>query len=166
MFQRIVCATDFSDTAEAAWAVACGLAAVHRAELTLVHVFPDLPPSPDVAVPSVMEVWEEQRRWVSQELERRVADAVARGLRSRAVLKMGPAAAGLVEAVNEVGGDLVVGRHPRTNRARARAARQRGRAGGAGGVLLGSVAEQVVRAAPCAVLTVKPRAREGAHTAA
>src|SRR4029453_8415019 len=95
--------------------MACGLAGVHRAELTLVHVFPDLPPSPDVAVPSVMEVWEEQRRWVSQELERRVADAVARGLRSRAVLKMGPAAAGLVEAVNEVGGDLVVvGTHGRT----------------------------------------------------
>jgi len=152
MFQRIVCATDFSDTAEAAWAVACGLAAVHRAELTLVHVFPDLPPSPDVAVPSVMEVWEEQRRWVSQELERRVADSVARGLRSRAVLKMGPAAAGLVEAVNEVGGDLVVvGTHGRTGLER---------------VLLGSVAEQVVRAAPCAVLTVKPRAREGAQTAA
>jgi universal stress protein A len=124
---------------------------VHRAELTLVHVFPDLPPSPDVAVPSVMEVWEEQRRWVSQELERRVADAVARGLRSRAVLKMGPAAAGLVEAVNEVGGDLVVvGTHGRTGLER---------------VLLGSVAEQVVRAAPCAVLTVKPRARERAQAA-
>jgi universal stress protein A len=152
MFQRIVCATDFSDTAEAAWEMACGLAAVHRAELTLVHVFPDLPPSPDVAVSSVMEVWEEQRRWVSQELERRVADAVARGLRSRAVVKMGPAAAGLVEAVNEVGGDLVVvGTHGRTGLER---------------VLLGSVAEQVVRAAPCAVLTVKPRAREGAHASA
>jgi universal stress protein A len=149
MFQRIVCATDFSDTAEAAWEMACGLAGVHRAELTLVHVFPDLPPSPDVAVPSVMEVWEEQRRWVSQELERRVADAVARGLRSRAVLKMGPAAAGLVEAVNEVGGDLVVvGTHGRTGLER---------------VLLGSVAEQVVRAAPCAVLTVKPRAGERAQ---
>jgi nucleotide-binding universal stress UspA family protein len=152
MFQRIVCATDFSDTAEAAWEVACGLAAVHQAELTLVHVFPDLPPSPDVAVPSVMQVWEEQRRWVSQELDRRVADAVARGVRSREVLKMGPAATGLVEAVKEVGGDLlVVGTHGRTGLER---------------VLLGSVAEQVVRAAPCAVLTVKPRARERAQAAA
>ena len=66
MFQRIVCATDFSDTAEAAWEVACDLAAVHRAEVTLVHVFPDLPPSPEIAVPSVVDVWEEQRRWVSR----------------------------------------------------------------------------------------------------
>ena len=152
MFQRIVCATDFSDTAEAAWEVACELAQVHRAELTLVHVFPDLPPSPDVAVPSVLQVWEEQRQWVSQELDRRVADAVARGLRGRAVLKMGPAAPSLVEAAKELDADLlVVGTHGRTGLER---------------VLLGSVAEQVVRTAPSAVLTVKPRARERAKAAA
>jgi nucleotide-binding universal stress UspA family protein len=152
MFQRIVCATDFSDTAEAAWAVARDLAAVHRAELTLVHVFPDLPPSPDVAVPSVIQVWEEQKRWVDEELARRVADAASRGLRSRAVIKHGPAADGLVEAVTEAHGDLlVVGTHGRTGLER---------------VLLGSVAEAVVRKAPCAVLTVKPRASERAQAAA
>jgi len=152
MFQRIVCATDFSDTAEAAWAVARDLAAVHRAELTLVHVFPDLPPSPDVAVPSVIQVWEEQKRWVDAELNRRVADAASRGLRSRAVIKHGPAADGLAEAVTEAHGDLlVVGTHGRTGLER---------------VLLGSVAEAVVRAAPCAVLTVKPRASERAQAAA
>jgi nucleotide-binding universal stress UspA family protein len=152
MFQRIVCATDFSETAEAAWVLACDLAAVHRAELTLVHVFPDLPPSPDVAVPSVVQVWEEQRRWVDGELDRRVGDAEARGLRACAVLKHGPAADGLVEAVTEAGGDLlIVGTHGRTGLER---------------VLLGSVAEAVVRAAPCAVLTVKPRASEHARAAA
>jgi universal stress protein A len=151
MFQRIVCATDFSDTAEAAWEVACGLAQVHGSELTLVHVFPDLPPSPDVAVPSVLAVWEEQRRWVEQELDRRVADAEARGVRARAVLTMGPPADGLLEATREAHGDLVVvGTHGRTGLER---------------VLLGSVAEQVVRTAPCAVLTVKPRARARAQAA-
>ena len=82
MFQRIVCATDFSDTAEAAWLIARDLAAVHRAELTLVHVFPDLPPSPDVAVPNVIQVWEEQQRWVDfngrlEALERTIAAAAA-----------------------------------------------------------------------------------------
>jgi nucleotide-binding universal stress UspA family protein len=152
MFQRIVCATDFSDTAEAAWALARDLAAVHRAELTLVHVFPDLPPSPDVAVPSVVQLWEEQRRWVDGELERRVADAATRGVRVRAVLKHGAAADGLAEAVTEAGGDLlIVGTHGRSGLER---------------VLLGSVAEAVVRAAPCAVLTVKPRVSEGAQAAA
>ena len=152
MFQRIVCATDFSDTAEAAWVVARDLAAVHRAELTLVHVFPDLPPSPDVAVPSVIQVWEEQQRWVNDELARRVADATAQGLLGRAVLKHGPAADGLVEAVTEAHGDLlVVGTHGRTGLER---------------VLLGSVAEAVVRKAPCAVLTVKPPASAEARAAA
>ena len=152
MFQRIVCATDFSDTAEAAWLIARDLAAVHRAELTLVHVFPDLPPSPDVAVPNVIQVWEEQQRWVNEELERRVADAAARGIRAHAVLKHGPAADGLVDAVSEAHADLlVVGTHGRTGLER---------------VLLGSVAEAVVRKAPCAVLTVKPGADARAQAAA
>ena len=100
----------------------------------------------------MVDVWEEQRRWVSQEVDRRVADAAARGLRSRAVVKMGPAAPGLVEAVTDVSADLlVVGTHGRTGLER---------------VLLGSVAEQVVRTAPCAVLTVKSPARERAQAAA
>ena len=43
MFKRIVCATDFSDTAEAAWDLASDLAQTHRAELVLVHVFIELP---------------------------------------------------------------------------------------------------------------------------
>jgi len=152
MFQRIVCGTDFSDTAEAAWLVARDLAAVHRAELTLLHVFPDLPPSPDVAVPTVIQVWEEQRRWVNAELERRVADAAARGIDSRAVLKHGPAPDGIVEAATEAHADvLVVGTHGRTGLER---------------VLLGSVAEAVIRKAPCAVLTVKPRPDARAQAAA
>jgi universal stress protein A len=152
MFQRVACATDFSDTAEAAWDTACDLAQVHRAELTLVHVFPGLPPSPDVAVPSVLEVWEEQRQWVASELDRRVADAEARGIRARALVKNGAAPEGLIEAVDELGADLlVVGTHGRTGLER---------------VLLGSVAEAVVRKAPCAVLTVKSRARERARAAA
>ena len=152
MFQRIVCATDFSDTAEAAWAIACDLGAVHRAELTLVHVFPDLPPSPDVAVPQVIQVWEEQQRWVNEELDRRVTEATARGIESHALLKHGPAADGLVEAATEAHADLlVVGTHGRTGLER---------------VLLGSVAEAVVRKAPCAVLTVKPRASARAQAAA
>ena len=45
MFQRILCATDFSDTAEAAWEIACDLARTHRADLVLVHSFTELPPT-------------------------------------------------------------------------------------------------------------------------
>src|SRR5262245_22532686 len=152
MFQRIVCATDFSDTAEAAWLIARDLAAVHRAELTLVHVFPNLPPSPDVAVPTVIQVWEEQKRWVDAELDRRVAEADAQGIQSHALLKHGSAAEGLIEAASDAHADLlVIGTHGRTGLER---------------VLMGSVAEAVVRKAPCAVLTVKPPANARAQAAA
>jgi len=82
-----------------------------------------------------MHVWEEQRRWVAQELERRVAEAEARGVQARAVLKLGAAAHGLLEAARQTHADLVVvGTHGRT---------------GLEHVFLGSVAEQVVRTAPC-----------------
>ena len=151
VFQRIACATDFSETAEAAWEVACDLAQVHRAELVLVHVFSELPVYPEVAVSTVLQVWEEQRRWVEQELDRRVADATTRGLRARASLKTGSAAEGVVEAATEIGADLiVVGTHGRSGLER---------------VFLGSVAERIVRTAPCAVLTVKPHPRERARAA-
>ncbi|HUK62312.1 MAG TPA: universal stress protein [Dongiaceae bacterium] len=151
MFEHIVCATDFSDTAEAAWAVACDLARAHQSELTLVHVYAEVPPSPDVTVPTVMQVWEEQRRWVADELERRVVEAERRGVRARAVLKLGTAAHGLLETARQTHADLVVvGTHGRTGLQR---------------VLLGSVAEQVVRTAPCPVLTVKPHADARAQAA-
>jgi len=151
MFEHIVCATDFSDTAEAAWDVACDLARVHQSDLTLVHVYADVPPSPDVTGPTVMHVWEEQRRWVADELERRVHEAETRGVRARALLELGAAAHGVLEAARQAHADLVVvGTHGRTGLER---------------VLLGSVAEQVVRTAPCPVLTVKPRATARAQAA-
>ena len=91
MFQRILCATDFSDTAEAAWEIACDLARTHRADLVLVHAFTELPVYPEVAVASVQRVWEEQRLWVQQALDQRVGAATARGLKARSLLETGPA---------------------------------------------------------------------------
>jgi universal stress protein A len=144
MFQRILCATDFSDTAEAAWEAACELARVHRAELILVHAFVELPVYPEVAVVEVQRVWDEQRRWVEGELEQRAAAARARGLGVRWMLKTGPPAEGIVEAVGEAQADvLVIGTHGRTGLTR---------------LLIGSVAERVVRIAPVPVLIVKPPA--------
>jgi len=155
VFQRILCATDFSETAEAAWEMACELARVHRAELALVHVFTDLPSYAyaEVPGPAVQKVWEEQRQWVQQALEERAAAAAARGLAVRPLLKTGTAAAAIADAAVEHGVDLVVvGTHGRT---------------GLNRLVIGSVAERVVRIAPCPVLTVKPpAARERARVAA
>jgi nucleotide-binding universal stress UspA family protein len=145
VFRRILCATDFSDTAEAAWDAACGLARTHEAELVLVHVFTTLPAYPEVAVGTVERVWEEQRLWVQQALDQRVAAAGARGLRARALLKVGAAPPETIAetATAEQADLIVVGTHGRT---------------GLNRLVIGSVAERVVRAAPCAVLIVKPLA--------
>ena len=148
MFRRILCATDFSDTAEAAWQAARELALTHHAELILVHAFTEFPVYPEVAGPEVARVWEDQRAWVERALAERVA--AASGLPARSVLKTGTAAESIVEAAAESQADLVViGTHGHTGLTR---------------LLIGSVAERVVRLAPCAGLTVKPR--EAARAAA
>ena len=154
MFQRILCATDFSDTAEAAWEAACELARTHRAELILVHVFTELPVYPEVAVIEVQRVWEDQRGWVEKELADRVAAGSRRGLSARSLLKTGVAPESIVEAATETKADLIViGTHGRTGLTR---------------LVIGSVAERVVRLAPCPVLCVKPTAakRDTARAAA
>ena len=143
MFKRIVCATDFSDTAEAAWEIACELARIHRAQLVLVHVFVELPVYPEVAVTTIQRVWEEQRSWVEQRLAERVEAATARGLTARYRLRTGTAPEDIARTATDEAADLVVvGTHGRT---------------GINRLVIGSVAERVLRIAPCPVLTVKPR---------
>ena len=153
MFKRIVCATDFSETAEAAWDLASDLAQTHRAELVLVHVFIELPVYPEVAVATIQQVWEEQRQWAESQLAARIEAAVKRGLTARYLLKTGTAPEEIVQAATDEHADLiVVGTHGRTGIER---------------LVIGSVAERVVRIAPCPVLTVKPRpARAAVHAAA
>jgi nucleotide-binding universal stress UspA family protein len=152
MFKRILCGTDFSDTAEAAWDVAGELGRVHRAELILVHVFIALPIYPEVAVTTIQRVWEEQRQWVEQTLAERIQAATEGGLAARYVLRTGTAPEELVQAAADENADLVVvGTHGRTGLDR---------------LVIGSVAERVVRTAPCPVLTVKPRTAHQAARAA
>jgi nucleotide-binding universal stress UspA family protein len=145
VFKRILCATDFSETAEAAWDISCELARLHRAQLTLVHVFVELPlySMAEVPGPAVAQVWDEQRAWVQRALDERVAAAGTTGLNVRPLLKTGTPASTIADTAAEEGNDLIViGTHGRT---------------GLNRLVIGSVAERVVRIAPCPVLTVKPR---------
>ena len=144
MFKRILCGTDLSDTAEAAWTTGCELARTLHADVILVHVFIALPVYPDVAVIEVQRLWEDQRAWVENTLTERVHAATTRGLNARFIIKTGTAPESIVEAATEAHADLIViGTHGRTGLTR---------------LVIGSVAERVVRHAPCAVLTVKPTA--------
>ena len=139
--RTVLYATDLSESADRAFPVARALAQHHRASLVVLHVYP--PPichaeevarrPPDGYIDAL---WEALHRY-------EVADA------SVAVthrLAEGGAAREIVRAAQELKCDLLVlGTQGRTGVRR---------------VLMGSVAEKVIRQAPCPVLTVGPAAKE------
>jgi nucleotide-binding universal stress UspA family protein len=144
--KRMLVPTDFSAPADAALAYAVDLAAKLGARVSLVHVFDD----PFVVngvfsgefVPLPMEL----RNEILADLRRRLADVVATSGHSELSpqVLVGPIAKTIVEAAQEQAADLIVmGTHGR---------------GAVAHLLLGSVAERVVRTATCPVLTVRPPA--------
>ena len=142
VFRRIVVPTDFSEGAEAAWSLAQRMAEALRSELVLVHVFVAPPVYGDPALG--VDTWTvvaDAEQWVTTELQRRVDGARQRSITVRTVTRTGTAAAEIVEAATEARADLVVmGTHGRGGMTRA---------------LVGSVADRVIRTAPCPVLTVR-----------
>jgi nucleotide-binding universal stress UspA family protein len=140
---RILCPVDFSDCSRHAVDHAAALAQWYDARLTLLHV---LEPFivPDGPAPYV--------RPVAPLVDRAALEADIAGfaghLRDRSVpfetvIADGPAAAAITDTAAELGSDLIViGTHGR---------------GGFEHLLLGSVAERVLRTAGCPVLVVPPR---------
>lgn len=151
VFARILVASDFSDDAAAALEYATSLASQLGAELHLVHAY-RLPVemfSPyGVALPS--SVMPEIREAAERRLRQQLAPVKLSGLEGEAHLREGPPAATIAEVARELAADLIVmGTRGRTGLAH---------------VVLGSVAEQTLRAAPCPVLTVRSGALEPART--
>jgi nucleotide-binding universal stress UspA family protein len=135
--------TDFSPHAEQAYRTARVLARDYNARLIVVHV---LTPPPFVTA-------REKERALA-EPDGRVRDLRTRlrGLSHTYKILQGRPAAEIVAAAKKVGADLIVmGTHGRSGLTR---------------VLLGSVAESVLRKAPCPVLTVKHSAAPAVQTPA
>jgi nucleotide-binding universal stress UspA family protein len=143
VFYRIVVPTDFSACAEEAWVLAQRLARAVGAELVLVHVLVEtaLYDETPFTMERVRNVHEAARRWAQETLDKRAAKAKGEGLNVRVALRTGAPYQEIVDLVTDERADLVViGTHGR---------------GGVGRALLGSVADRVVRMAPCPVLTVR-----------
>jgi nucleotide-binding universal stress UspA family protein len=145
--RHILAATDFSDYSKEAVEYAVHLSSSLGADLHLLHVFePPFFSHAGVAPSRQPEV----HQWIRElkEEERKKLSALAggvRGLKAAAhpVFKEGTPFLEILKAAGEIPADLIVlGTHGRT---------------GLSHVLLGSVAERVVRQASCPVLTVKPR---------
>jgi len=142
--RTIVHPTDFSERSAFAFSLACTLARDYGARLVLVHVKPTAVFSGErAAIPTqAADVWktlqEQLSNWRSPDPKVNVEHH----------LKEGDPATEIIRLAQETKCDLIVmGTHGRTGLSR---------------LLLGSVAEQVLRKAPCSVLTVKtplPEAR-------
>ena len=135
--------TDFSTQSERAWALARRLALAVGAEVVLVHVFVEAPLYSEgpFAAERIREVYASGRAWVQEQLRRWEATAHAEGVTAKTLLRTGVPHGEIVAAAREEGADLVViGTHGR---------------GGVDRLLLGSVADRVIRLAPCPVLAVR-----------
>lgn len=143
IFKRILVATDFSACADAALGAATSLARTMGSALTIVHVQSPLPAYAfaEGAAPDLARLEDEQRRWAEDRLERQAETARASGVSVSTALRVGMPADEVVQAARDTGTDLiVVGTHGRT---------------GLNRLLIGSVAERIVRTAPCPVLTMR-----------
>lgn len=142
--QRVLFPTDFSPVSGGALPYAVHIAHTHGAELHLLHVNLQDEDDPYVVGQSVAES-DRQRsvtdEWAAEQLERIASGPAFEGLRVFRKMSWDVCAAGrIAEYVGEQGVDLVVmGTH------------------GSRGVrkwLVGSVASEVIKTAPCSVLTI------------
>ena len=141
LFERILCPIDFDENSMAALNFAARMAQESHGALYVLHVVRSpFQPSEVPAEPRVEE-WE-------RDAESRLDNVARQHLEGKAkynlILKTGNPADAIIEAERELRPDAVVmATHGRT---------------GLGHLLIGSVAEHVVRESSCPVVTVRPTA--------
>lgn len=141
--KRMLVPVDFSTHSLEALAYARRLAQRLGADLLLLHVAePVYLAEPNVVSADLTTLLDEQIRIANEQLARISADLRKEGRRVRTLVECGVPAQVIVETADNTGTDLIVlATHGRT---------------GLSHMLIGSVAERVVRMARCPVLTVRP----------
>jgi nucleotide-binding universal stress UspA family protein len=144
--RHVMVATDFSEASTAAMDAAASLVSVYGARVTVIHVFDETPLLPPVALPNpqriAAEFQGEMKEAVLAELAKVRATALPTDTSVETVAVSGPSPAKTIcqEAMARDVDLIVVSTHGRT---------------GLSHMLIGSVAEKVVRHAPCPVLAVR-----------
>jgi nucleotide-binding universal stress UspA family protein len=145
--KRILVPTDFSDFSKQAARYGCELAARFESNIDLLHVI-ELPvmamPSPGAPLPDELIAGAETH--AKEEIERWLTPEMRAGLDISHHVCRGAPFLEIVRFALENNSDLIViGTHGRTGLVHA---------------LIGSVAEKVVRKAPCPVLSVRPEGHQ------
>jgi nucleotide-binding universal stress UspA family protein len=144
--RRVLHPTDFSGASRAAFATALTMSKSLNATLTIVYViasFPPMAPEQYIDMGTLDRLEEQTRVWATRRLKALADRARKQGTRATTVLREGDVADEIVRIAKASRADLiVVGTHGRRGIPR---------------FFLGSVAERVVRMAPCAVMSVRGR---------
>ena len=141
--KNILVPTDFSDCARRAEETATALARGLAAELILLHVSVEasLYNEGMRGLVEPRQVYEAQRAWAESALAARAAEIRGTGVSAHAVVRSGLAVDEILTmAANEPCDLIVIGTHGR---------------GGLSRFFMGSVADRIVRMAPCPVMTVR-----------
>ncbi len=135
-FDTILCPVDFSPNARQALRLAGELSQERNATLHMLHVV-------DVAIPAKVEVtapFDKMEVAVTSKLKRLAHQAIDEKVDHEIHVETGDPGAQVLDAAKRIGADLIViARHGRKGLRR---------------LVLGSVAERIIREAPCPVLTV------------
>jgi nucleotide-binding universal stress UspA family protein len=142
-YRRILVPVDFSPSSDHALAAALDLAGKLGARLFLLHVVPIPLPGWEVYGHEFApeQLIEKGREGAERELGALAAARSSGAVPIEPLVRVGMPFLEIIAAAREIGADLIVmGTHGRTGLAH---------------VLIGSVAERVVRGSPCPVLTVR-----------
>jgi nucleotide-binding universal stress UspA family protein len=144
LFKKILVPTDFSDPSYEAMRTANEMALHFGAELYIVHVVPLVPVTPATIDPAAFNVplYQEGLQVSYRKLlDETVEEIISKKLSVRSMILQGDAAPEIVQLAGDENIDLIViSTHGET---------------GLGRLIFGSVAEKVVRLAPCPVLTTR-----------
>lgn len=148
--RKILVPTDFSDFSKPAMAYGCAIAARFESELHLLHVVPDpamlVPDSHAFAVEPMLAQADSMKQESEKQLAELPGDGWDNGKPIVREIRVGAAFLEIIDYAKANDVDLIViGTHGRS---------------GLMHVLLGSVAERIVRKSPCPVLTVKPEGHQ------
>ena len=144
MFEKILCPVDFSEFTDEILAYAVNIAKRFDSELHLIHVIPNL----NYFTPYESFLTPENLVAIERNIEGEVGrdfDKITRklDLPFKRIVKTGVTFVEIIDYIKDQGiGLVVMGTHGRS---------------GIEHILIGSVAEKVVRKSPCPVLTVRPK---------
>lgn len=140
--QEIVCPIDFSRPSNAALKAAISLARQYKAELILVSIVEPLVTGLMLSVYTYQQYVNRLKKAAREQLKAMITKHVPKGMKASAVVKTGEPADEIVRTTKAQHADLIViATHGRR---------------GWGHLIFGSVAEKVIRLAPCPVLVIHP----------